>query len=690
MASSPLSGVAHRVKSNVKHDPRRVFSAAFCGKVEKLRRLLEADDAPDWGCLLDWKNEQGVTPLHAACQEGHAECARLLLENGATVDVLADGIGDTPLHTACRFGREHCVALLLEWGASVSRRGVAHGETALHVASRIGSHQCVRLLLEAHAETEATDNEGATPLIVCSYHGHVQCVAKLLDVGASAAARYAGKGAYSWAMEGHHDEVAHLLVDQAREDALADAEEHKIPADKPGDKNTQAASTTSHGLKGALQGMVHQLEKHGFHGSEHVKQGIAELERAEELQEAQHTEYTESCRLEETSRYQEPKTSAQAKLLGTRLLKQGKVAAAAEAYELGLQLIEAERTRETSAAEPWTADQRHARAVLYSNVAACRLKQRKWKEAISACDEACALHPTYAKALYRRAQARRRLKQYEGAILDANAALAEMHKMLADVGQNSRNDTSVIIDEIMEFAAQVNAEAEKKAHNAHREEREAEGITLAALATQDKTKHTYYHFTLEGEKTQDWLWFVKQRLEQIMTEAWYTDKVQTNRGLVDRKIGVHKCNQDDVDGYVTIRTSDGRLALFFELQEITVEWRGVIGEGTANEQALGGACRLWNISHASTVDEWVHENRRHTHPEGPAQDIIGTVLAPKLVPQYKLAVQQVIGELCANKVDASLFAAAAVESKALPQHQVQVRKGTLDYSKWDHLSEDDD
>lgn len=79
----------------------------------------------------------------------------------------------------------------------------------------------------------------------------------------------------------------------------------------------------------------------------------------------------------------------------------------------------------------------------------------------------------------------------------------------------------------------------------------------------------------------------------------------------------------------------------------------MIGEGTPLEQALGGACRLWNIGHATAVEEWRHENRRHTRPEGPAQDVIAKLLAPKLVPQCKIAVQQERVGLCVEpKLDA--------------------------------------
>lgn len=52
-----------------------------------------------------------------------------------------------------------------------------------------------------------------------------------------------------------------------------------------------------------------------------------------------------------------------------------------------------------------------------------------------------------------------------------------------------------------------------------RNQRETEGITLAKLETNDLTKHTYYHFTSEGQKAQDWMWFVRKRLRELMMEV---------------------------------------------------------------------------------------------------------------------------------------------------------------------------
>ena len=93
------------------------------------------------------------------------------------------------------------------------------------------------------------------------------------------------------------------------------------------------------------------------------------------------------------------------------------------------------------------------KAVLYSNLAACRLRQRKWKEAIEACDAACRIEPGYMKALYRRAQARRNLRQYEETIADAQAALEAAQRLLTEaasggLGGRAKEDAQNAIKEM--------------------------------------------------------------------------------------------------------------------------------------------------------------------------------------------------------------------------------------------------
>ena len=63
--------------------------------------------------------EDGMTPLHFAAQNGHETLTRLLIEKGADVSA-ADEDEWTPLHRAARRGHEAVARLLIEKGADVS------------------------------------------------------------------------------------------------------------------------------------------------------------------------------------------------------------------------------------------------------------------------------------------------------------------------------------------------------------------------------------------------------------------------------------------------------------------------------------------------------------------------------------------------------------------------------------------
>jgi ankyrin repeat protein len=266
-------------------DPKRVFNASFAGKLEKLRKLIDGDDAPDWGCLLDWKNSQGATSLHAACQEGHAECAAMLIDAGASVDAL-DSEGGTPLLSACRYGRVRCVEVLIKEGASTKHFDSAHGATALHVASQSGFTACVEQLLASNADPSAIDGDGATALHIAAYQGHAKCVRLLLDAGASTAAKYCGKRPVTWARKAHSYECADMLEAAAagadeEDDSTSEEEENDDDEGAEGndgretsasgesapslstDAAAESPSPQPRGVKSMLDGMMGTLEAKG-------------------------------------------------------------------------------------------------------------------------------------------------------------------------------------------------------------------------------------------------------------------------------------------------------------------------------------------------------------------------------------------------------------------------------------------
>ena len=66
------------------------------------------------GAEVDLAAEEGVTPLFAACFNGHVDAARLLLDKNAAVDRTEKKYGMTPLCVAKKNGHSAIVALLEE------------------------------------------------------------------------------------------------------------------------------------------------------------------------------------------------------------------------------------------------------------------------------------------------------------------------------------------------------------------------------------------------------------------------------------------------------------------------------------------------------------------------------------------------------------------------------------------------
>ena len=118
----------------------RAWKAANEGRVEDLRVALverstglatagptarlggsSSRHGPGPTRTLNWCNGEGVTPLHAACFHGHADCVQLLLDAHAALDPRQKG-GATPLIVATRQGHASCVARLLGAGADITRR----------------------------------------------------------------------------------------------------------------------------------------------------------------------------------------------------------------------------------------------------------------------------------------------------------------------------------------------------------------------------------------------------------------------------------------------------------------------------------------------------------------------------------------------------------------------------------------
>ncbi len=110
--------------------------AAQGGNVQVIHTLVQS------GCALDkathpsrCHNENGWTPLHLACDRGHFDAVRYLVEHGAQIDI-PSAAGETACALAAECGHKDIVRYLVAHGADVhaKRRGLSLVQWALYRA----------------------------------------------------------------------------------------------------------------------------------------------------------------------------------------------------------------------------------------------------------------------------------------------------------------------------------------------------------------------------------------------------------------------------------------------------------------------------------------------------------------------------------------------------------------------------
>lgn len=118
--------------------------AAYFGRVESAEILLQRGADPN----VEARNQTRTRPIHSAIanrdHEAALAMARLLVDNGAEVDIAQEG-GWTPLHQAAAHGQTQVVEMLLANGARPGRTS-DDGRTASDMAREAGHQQVAERL----------------------------------------------------------------------------------------------------------------------------------------------------------------------------------------------------------------------------------------------------------------------------------------------------------------------------------------------------------------------------------------------------------------------------------------------------------------------------------------------------------------------------------------------------------------
>ncbi|XP_061380522.1 transient receptor potential channel pyrexia-like isoform X3 [Danaus plexippus] len=165
-----------------------IHTAVELNNIECILELLDA------GVSVSCLNSEGKTPLHV-CVDKKMDDALKILANynykdadplSSMVDV-KDKDGYTVLHAAVKTAWVAGVCIALEAGADVTITA-NDGETAIHLAAALGNTDVldeIILLTYQNGLIDCQNEEGETPLFKAIINGHLNCVETILEKGAS-------------------------------------------------------------------------------------------------------------------------------------------------------------------------------------------------------------------------------------------------------------------------------------------------------------------------------------------------------------------------------------------------------------------------------------------------------------------------------------------------------------------------
>lgn len=203
---------------------------AACGGDDGIISVLgTALESLEWAPTVDYPDDNGLTPLHVACREGHGECVKALLDLGASPRCAAQSSGLTPIHYASLFGNSDCLSAMAEHPDArssfvqvVKMAGDVGLVPPLHLAAANGWLECVRLLIRhgsplhplASAMCIMPESLSDSLIEISSSHSKGDTEVRVQDIPLSTPKQVAAKRGWDVVVEflelqesfqGHHD-----------------------------------------------------------------------------------------------------------------------------------------------------------------------------------------------------------------------------------------------------------------------------------------------------------------------------------------------------------------------------------------------------------------------------------------------------------------------------------------------------
>jgi hypothetical protein len=155
-------------------EPPNIFVAAGDGLLDNVRALVE-EGVDGAAALAACTTRRWQPPDVRACLCSCVSDATPPAVNSA------DDYGYTAMHAASSYGHLDVLNYLLSVGGDVNL-GDMDGDTPLHACESV---ECAARLLEAHANIDAPNHSGRTPLYICLKDGREDMVKFLVSRGAA-------------------------------------------------------------------------------------------------------------------------------------------------------------------------------------------------------------------------------------------------------------------------------------------------------------------------------------------------------------------------------------------------------------------------------------------------------------------------------------------------------------------------
>lgn len=201
-----------------------IMQLARLGEIAAIEKLFSSGKADP-----EFRDEQGLTPLHWAALKNHYALCHYLLQKGVDVNAKGGDVNATPVLWAARSCNYYIVNLLLQHGADPLKTD-DQGFNLIQNATMDGNVFQLVLILLYDIPVDIPDPKGHTCLMWAAYKGYPACVEILLQWGASVSAvDENGFTALHWALVNGSYSCIQKLIDYGS-DRFASTNDGKTPS----------------------------------------------------------------------------------------------------------------------------------------------------------------------------------------------------------------------------------------------------------------------------------------------------------------------------------------------------------------------------------------------------------------------------------------------------------------------------